>query len=151
MIGSDLKDTQQNSSTEAVELTRMIIHDEKSLVVNVSKSSTVNNKIILTGFAGYSELDVTARTWRDDNGNGEPDSGVDTFADDPRNTKRFRRLPGFTLGAGLSFLPSDNFTIRLEQDKTWYKAKSFNFASPTVTEKIKPRTENMAIGLNYKW
>ena len=146
MIGRDLKDTQQSSDNL---LDRMIIHDEKSLVVNVSKSSTVNNKIILTGFAGYSELDVTARGWGDGNGNGEPSPGE--TSDDPRNTKRFRRLPGFTLGAGLSFLPSDHFTIRLEQDKTWYKAKSFSLIDPRYTETIKPRTENMAIGLNYKW
>ena len=148
MIGRDLKDTQQDSTGW---LARMIIHDEKSLVVNVSKSSTVNNKIILTGFAGYSELDVTARAWRDLNGDGEPNDEPFGGSDDPRNTKRFKRLPGFTLGAGLSFLPSDHFTIRLEQDKTWYKAKSFSFASLLVTETIKPRTENMAIGLNYKW
>ena len=149
MIGRDLKDTQQDSFPLAVELIRMIIHDEKSLVVNVSKSSTVNNKIILTGFAGYSELDVTARIWTDENGDGEPSPGE--TSDNPLNTKRFRRLPGFTLGAGLSFLPSDHFTIRLEQDKTWYKAKSFSFLNTAYISTIKPRTENMAIGLNYKW
>jgi hypothetical protein len=147
MIGRDLKDTQLDTSGL---LLRMIIHDEKSLVVNVSKSSTANNKIILTGFAGYSELDVTARGWNDRNGNGEPSPGENS--DNPGNTTRFKSLPGFTLGAGLSFLPSDNFTIRLEQDKTWYKAKTFILDDyPTYTEKIKPRTENMAIGLTYKW
>ena len=150
MIGRDLKDTQQVSNHTNTTLIRMIIHDEKSLVVNVSKSSTVNNKITLTGFAGYSELDVTARVWQDDNGNGEPDDPAGG-SDNPVLTKRFRRLPGFTLGAGLSFLPSDHFTIRLEQDKTWYKAKSFSFNVPTITNTIKPRTENTAIGLTYKW
>jgi len=146
MLGRDLKDTQQNSDGF---LGRMRIHDEKSLVVNVSKSNA-NKKIALTGFTGYSELDVTADGWDDANGNDEPDPG-EGGVDNPLNTKRFKSLPGFTLGAGLSFLPSDHFTIRLEKDKTWYKAKSFSFADPNFTTTIKPRTKNTAIGLTYKW
>jgi opacity protein-like surface antigen len=146
MIGRDLQDTQQDSDGVS---SRMIIHDEKSLVVNVSKSDA-NKKVALTGFAGYSELDVTARIWTDTNNDGEPSPGE--TSDNPVNTKRFKRLPGFTLGAGLSFLASDHFTIRLEKDKTWYKAtKSVSFADLAYTNTIKPRTENIAIGLTYKW
>jgi len=146
MVGRDLQDTQRETDNGVLttNLDRLIIHDEKSLVVNASIYN-VNKKIALTGFAGYSELDVTARVWVDDNGNGEPD---DFTANNPLNTKRFKSLPGFTLGAGLSFLPSDHFTIRLEKDKTWYE-KSFKVGNQNYTSTIKPRTENTAIGLTY--
>jgi hypothetical protein len=78
----------------------------------------------------------------------DPPTNVPSYSDSKTD---IRSLPGFTLGGGLTFTASDHFSIRVETDKTWYKAKIFNFGAQDYIETIKPRTENTAVGVTYKW
>ena len=147
----DLKDTEASLNANGGPdgaAGRITIQDEKSLVVNASRS---NGTVTLTGFAGYSFLDVIARTWTDTIANLEPDAGdKQAVLNNPLLTKHLN-LKGHTFGGALTCDVSDRFSLRLKGDKTQYDKESFRFAHPNFIYTINPETKNLAVELIFRF
>uniref|UniRef100_A0A6C0EL94 Uncharacterized protein n=1 Tax=viral metagenome TaxID=1070528 RepID=A0A6C0EL94_9ZZZZ len=147
MVRGDLKDTEHQllaNGAPTGNAGRMTIQDEKSLVVNALRS---NGTVTLTGFTGYSFLDVIARVWLDNNLNLDPDVG-EISVNDPLATKHLK-LKGRTFGGALTYDVSDRFSLRLKGDKTQYDKESFILEDPDYTFTINPETKNLAVELIF--